>query len=127
MLEEVIAALRNVVAPAVSDPYPKTQAYIAAVILEFVSRSLEERSDVAAGKEAALNALFDDLGEFLRGVGLDGEDGTRGEARLARLIERLYAERERMGEDAFEAANRRVRRTLRELLDQDLKIAGGRD
>ena len=38
LLEEVIASLRNVIAPAIADPYPKAQAYMTAVILEFVSR-----------------------------------------------------------------------------------------
>jgi hypothetical protein len=40
------------------------------------------------------------------------------------LIERLYAEREHIGEEAFVAANRVVRRALRQILDQELKVAG---
>jgi hypothetical protein len=123
-LDEVIASLRNVIAPAISDPYPKSQAYMAAVILEFVSRQVEERSDITRAKEQALSALFRDLSSLLGHRGLPERDGEEQEARLCHLIERLYAERNRLGEEAFAAANRRVRQALRQLLDQELKIAG---
>ena len=126
-LDEVIAALRNVIAPAISEPYPKAQAYMAAVILEFVSRQVEERSDIAMGKEQALRALFADLSRLLGGKELVERTGEEREARLCQVIERLYAERNRLGEEVFTAANRRVRQALRQLLDQDLKVAGKRE
>jgi len=126
-LDEVIAALRNVIAPAISEPYPKAQAYMAAVILEFVSRQVEERSDIAMGKEQALRALFADLSRLLGGKELVERNGEEREARLCQVIERLYAERSRLGEEVFTAANRRVRQALRQLLDQDLKVAGKRE
>lgn len=126
-LDEVIAALRNVIAPAISEPYPKAQAYMAAVILEFVSRQVEERSDIAMGKEQALRALFADLSRLLDGKEVVERNGEEREARLCQVIERLYAERNRLGEEVFTAANRRVRQALRQLLDQDLKVAGKRE
>ena len=122
MLEEVIASLRGVIAPAISAPYPKTQAYMAAVILETLSRAIEERSDLAEARKRSIDRLFVDLGEL--GIGLpQGED----EASLARLVEVLYTDSERLGEERFAAANRRVRRTLRDLLDADLKIASSKE
>jgi hypothetical protein len=36
LLTEVVGSLRNVIGPAVNNPYAKSQAYMAAVILEFV-------------------------------------------------------------------------------------------
>jgi predicted transcriptional regulator len=126
MLEEVIASLRGVIAPAISAPYPKTQAYMAAVILETLSRAIEERSDLAEARKRSIEQLFADLGELGAGVSEalpDGED----EARLARLVEVLYTDRERLGEERFAAANRRVRQTLRDLLDADLKIASSKE
>src|SRR5215468_4801672 len=122
MLEEVIASLRGVIAPAISAPYPKTQAYMAAVILETLSRAIEERSDLAEARKRSIDRLFADLGELAIGVG-DGED----EARLARLVQALYKDRERLGEERFASANRRVRETLRDLLDADLKIASSKE
>ena len=52
-LEEVITSLRTVIVPAISEPYPKAQAAMAAVLLEFVARQVEERSDVSQAKEQA--------------------------------------------------------------------------
>ena len=57
-LEEVITSLRTVIVPAIADPYPKAQAAMAAVLLEFVSRQVAERSDIVRGKEQALGELF---------------------------------------------------------------------
>ena len=86
LLEELVASLRNVIAPAIADPYPKSQAYMAAVILEFVSRQVEERSDLSDEKTQILNSVFADLGSLLTGKGLSSDDPDQ-EARLCRLIE----------------------------------------
>ena len=123
-LDEVITSLRTVIAPAISEPYPKAQAYMAAVILEFVSRQVEERGDIAQGKEQALAALFEDLSKLLSNQPLEDREGESQEARLCRVIEQLYAQRSRLGEDVFTTANQRVRHTLRQLLDEELKVAG---
>jgi hypothetical protein len=123
LLNEVITSLRNVIAPAVADPYPKAQAYMAAVILEFVARQVDERTDLGEAKEAQLGSLYEQLSHL---AGMDrilGGDPPS-EAALCSLIERLYSERERIGEEGFTAANHLVRATLRHLLDQELKIAG---
>ena len=122
LLEEVIASLRNVIAPAIADPYPKAQAYMAAVILDFVSRQVEERSDISNEKLQTLNSLFADLGSLLTDKA-SSQDPDQ-EARLCRLIEWLYTEKERLGPEAFTTANQRVRVALRQLLDQELKVAG---
>lgn len=124
---EMISSLRNVIAPAIADPYPKAQAYMVAVILDFLSRQVEERRDIAAGKEQALGALFADVTPLLDGKALTLPQGEDGEARLCQFIEQLYTERERLGEEVFTAVNRRVRQTLRQLLDQDLKVIGKRE
>ena len=126
LLEELVASLRNVIAPAIADPYPKSQAYMAAVILEFVARQVEERSDIPNEKTQILNSVFADLGSLLTGKGLSSDDPDQ-EARLCRLIEWSYAEKDRLGPEAFAAINQRVRTTLRQLLDQELKIAGTKE
>ncbi|MBM4258289.1 MAG: hypothetical protein FJ147_20635 [Deltaproteobacteria bacterium] len=124
LFKEVIASLRNVVAPAIADPYPKSQAYMAAVILEFVSRQVEERRDIDQEKQQTLNRLFHDLSAFLADKTPSSASETDYEARLCRLIEWLYNEKERLGPEAFATANQKVRAALRQLLDQELKIAG---
>src|SRR5438309_156737 len=123
LLNEVVASLRNVIAPAIQEPYPKAQAYMAAVILEFVSRQVEERTDIEREKSTAMRALFHDLSNQLNLTKLaDGAPET--EAQLCRLIERLYDERDRLGEEVFTAANQRIRQALRLMLDQELRVAG---
>lgn len=125
MLNEVIVSLRNVIAPAIAEPYPKTQAYMAAVILEMVARQVEERTDLATAKRAAIASSFETLGRSEE-VGRLIADLPRDEGGLCQLIERLYAERQHLGEELFTNANKRVHETLRALLDQDLKVAGGK-
>lgn len=93
LFKEVIASLRNVVAPAIADPYPKSQAYMAAVILEFVSRQVEERRDIDQEKQQTLNRLFHDLSAFLADKTPSSASETDYEARLCRLIEWLYNEK----------------------------------
>jgi hypothetical protein len=126
-LEEVITSLRTVIVPAIADPYPKAQAAMAAVLLEFVSRQVEERSDIARGKEQALGELFGDLPKLLSGQSLEGDDKEDQESRLCRVIEQLYVHRSQLGEEIFAAANTRVRQTLRQLLDEELKVAKPKD
>ena len=126
LLKEVIASLRTVIAPAVADPYPKSQAYMAAVILEFIARQVEERSDSSKAKEHVLDDLFSDL-RFLITDRVPSSKDPDQEARLCRLIEWLYTEKDRLGPEAFTAANQKVRTALRQLLDQELKIAGTKE
>ena len=123
LIAEVVSSLRNVIAPAISEPFQKSQAYMAAVVLEFVARQVDERSDIATEKQTALHALFQDLMRSPGGKSIAGADAET-EAALCGLIERLYQNRQMMGEEAFLAANRRVRQALRQLLDQELKVAG---
>jgi hypothetical protein len=126
LLKEVIASLRTVIAPAVADPYPKSQAYMAAVILEFIARQVEERSDSSKAKEHVLDDLFSDLRLLITDKVPASKDPDQ-EARLCRLIEWLYTEKDRLGPEAFTAANQKVRTALRQLLDQELKIAGTKE
>jgi hypothetical protein len=124
LMSEIVNSLRNVIAPAIDEPYPKAQAYMAAIILEFVSRQVEERADIEQEKDTALAALFDDLVNLAAISRFDrstAEDGSR----LCHLIEWLYEQRNRLGEETFAAANQRIRHTLRRMLDQELKIAKG--
>ena len=125
LLREVVSALRNVIAAAIAEPYPKTQAYMAALILEFIARQVEERADIAHSRHAAISALFRQLAPLLGDRSLS--DGEANEAHLSEIIEKIYKDREALGEENFIAANRLIRATLRELLDQELKVAGPSD
>ena len=123
LLSEIVTSIREVIAPAISEPYPKAQAYMAAVILEFVARQVEERGDIEEQKHTAMLELARDLSQ-LPDVNRLVRGDELNETGLNKLIEHLYAERRRLGEETFAAANRLVRQTLRKLLDQELKVAG---
>jgi hypothetical protein len=123
LVGEIVSSLRQVIGPAISEPYPKAQAYMAATILEFVARQIEERGASESRKAAVLDALFEDLGK----LGLPARIASaqaRDEAALSDLISDLYQARGEIGESVFAAANLRVRRGLRDLLNLDLEIAG---
>ncbi len=125
MLNEVIAALREVIAPAIDAPYPKSQAYMAAVILEIVAKGTEDKNDRAAAKTQAIEALLTDLRARGGAVAeLAGAGGGGDEDRLANLVADLHAARERLGEAEFAAVRARLRQALREVLDRDLAVAG---
>ena len=123
LIGEIVASLRNVIGPAISEPYPKAQAYMAATILEFVSRQIEDRGATESQKTEIIEALFDDLPK----LGLPDRvvsGASRDEAGLSDLVERLYGARSEIGDAAFESANHRVRQTLRKLLNLELTITG---
>jgi flagellar biosynthesis/type III secretory pathway protein FliH len=122
LMSEIVNSLRHVIGPAIDEPYPKAQAYMAALILEFLLRQVEERADIEQQKDTALATLFGDLVNLGHISQLDA--GTAdGETRLCHLIEWLYEQRARLGEETFAAANQLIRHTLRQMLDQELKIA----
>lgn len=123
LLNEIVTSIREVIAPAIAEPYPKAQAYMAAVILEFLARQVEERGDIEEQEHAAMLELQHDLSR-LPGLNRRFRSDQLNEEGLNKLIEHLYAERASLGEETFAAANFRVRQTLRNLLDQELKIAG---
>ena len=122
LLREIAKSLRTVIAPAIAEPYPKSQAHMAAVILDFLSHQVEERGDVRDRKQEALDELFANLAQ--RGAmqpiiaGIPATD-----AGLCQLIERLYSLEQAPDHELVEA-HRLVRLTIRRLLDQDLKMVG---
>jgi|SRR5208282_270621 len=126
LLTEVIDSLRNVIGPAVKDPYSKSQAYMAAVILEFVSRQIEDRSDLESIEQLALTELFDDLSRFPDLAEIVERDGPDLRSRLCHTIEALHRARGQISPQSFDRANLRVRLALRQLLDGELKVANGR-
>jgi hypothetical protein len=122
LLGQIVTSLRQVIGPAISEPYPKAQAYMAATILEFVSRQIEERG-TQAEKTTIIDKLYDDLSGLDLPVRIMAGD-SRDETALSGLIERLYSARGEIGVSMFETANRRVRQALRELLDLELTTTG---
>jgi hypothetical protein len=132
LLQRIARTLRQDIGPAVDAEYPRTQAFMAAVVLQKVSRHLALADDHVAAEAADLTALLADL----RGLLADGKvpapvcaafDGlveTRDNAALCRLIEVVYAARAALGEARFAALLGRIRRTLRLCIDRRVAVAG---
>ena len=132
MLERIAVILRQEIGPAVDGEYPRTQAFMAAVILEKLARQLALADEHAAAERADLTALLADLQGLLadeaapapvRGA-VDDLALTRDDAALCRVIEALYAARAALGEARFAALLGRVRRTLRRSIDRRMAVAG---
>lgn len=129
LLERMAGTLRHEVGPAVAEPFAKTQAFMASVILEKLARQLRLAGAHARADGEDRAALVDDLEERLgnpapprvRAALAAVRDG--GDAALSGLVEALYAEREGLGAERFEALLARVRRTLRARLDRQLEFA----
>ncbi len=125
-LRRLAAAVREEIAPEVSSEYPRTQAFMASVILQRVAREVEladehraaEQQDVAA-LEADLRSILSDAPPGVRAAasGL----GTGAVAMLRPVIAELYAW------DPMDPAARqalaRIRAVLRSDIDRRMEIA----
>ncbi len=132
LLQRIAQTLRQDIGPAVDAEYPRTQAFMAAVVLQKLSRHLGVAGDHAAAETADLAALLvdlrslvpDDDGPATVRVALDGLAEARDTAALCRLIEALYAARAALGEARFSALLARIRQTLRKSIDRRMTVAG---
>ena len=132
LLQRIAQILRQEVGPAVGAEYPRTQAFMAAVVLEKLGRHLALAGEHATAETADLAALLDDLRELLSDgtapatvrAAVDSLAATRENAALCRLIEALYAARAALGEARFEALLGRIRQTLRRSIDRRMAVAG---
>jgi hypothetical protein len=131
LLERIAGALRHEIGPEVGEPFAKTQAFMASVVLEKLARQLRdadahERADrhdravlahdlqayMQSSTPARVRAAVEALGDG------DGQDATLGE-----LVEALYVTRDELGVEQFDALLARARETLRARLDRQLEYA----
>ena len=131
ILERLSATMRSEIAPAVEGDYPRTQAFMAAVVLEKLARQLAAASDHERADAAEMSQLFADLDATLAAghappavrAAVEQGLGRADNEVLCRLIEALYAEREALGPAGFEAALGRVRTTMRARIDRQAEYA----
>jgi len=132
LLERMAPTLRKEIGPAVDGEYPRTQAFMAAVILEKVARQLALTPGHQRADAAETAALVTDLDGLLTAESappavrtiVTDEVAGGGDDALCRLIEALYAHRNALGAATFDAALRRVRATLRARVDRQMEYAG---
>jgi len=141
LLGRLARTLRSEVGPAVANDYARTQAFLAAVVLEKLAGQLaceaahlEARAadwtslvrdlgaslaapDAATGEPPVPGALADSVAALEQG----GPEGMQ--AGLGRVVEALYRTRGSLGDREFEKLLARVRQTLRADLDRRLEYA----
>ncbi|NNL87237.1 MAG: hypothetical protein HKP27_16355 [Myxococcales bacterium] len=128
LLERIGTSLRKEIGPAVTEAYPKTQAFLAAVVLQKLSGQLRNRDRDRAANRKDLEALFTELDRALENTSTPtpladalAEARSLGDrAALSGIVEALYATRDELGETSFQKYLGRVRATLRARLDREL-------
>ena len=126
-LDGIAQALRTEIGPAIDDAYVRTQAFMAAVIIERLSHQVRvdrgaDVADLRAAFEdvAALVDAADGAAAVVSAVAAGRTEPTR--AALSELARACYAEQRQLG-DRFEPIRDRLRLAMRSLLDRELAYA----
>ena len=131
LLERIATTLRLDIGPAVEGEFPKTQAFMAAVVLQKLGRQVGLQAVHGAADEADTQALIDDLrSEFEHApvpaavaAALTTFAGQRDASALCGLITALYEGRSDLGETRFDLLIGRVRKNLRASIDRRMVYA----
>src|ERR1700722_14233255 len=124
VLRRMADTLRHDVGPVVEGSYPRTQAFMAAVILEKLAGQVSAEAADRAADQADRAALAEDLRREVRPddpEALQRALAPAGDALdLTQVIRALYDGHDALGEPRFAALLGRVRLTLRARLDRQL-------
>lgn len=131
LLARIAQTLKQEVGPAIEVEYPKTQAFMAAVVLQKLGVQVALAKVHEQAEAADLDALITDLEKTLPGLKASDEvmqasadlKRARDPATLCRFIEALYAARVALGEAHFAQVLGRVRQTLRANIDRRVEYA----
>ncbi len=132
LLERISRALKSEIGPAVGEAYPKTQAFMASVVLQKLAGELRLAEAHAAQNRADTQALAEHLlqatgtGASVPApvrVAIEGLHRELDAPALTRLVEALYAARGELGAERFDALLGRVRGVLRARVDRALEYS----
>ena len=131
LLQRIAQTLKQEIGPAIDAAYPKTQAFMAAVVLEKLARQLELAPAHAARDKADADALVADLKKISTPVELPVAVKAATESlrthfdrtALNGLVEALYTNRDALGQALFGRLLGRVRQTLRANIDRQMQYA----
>jgi hypothetical protein len=130
LLLRMASTLKDEIAPAVEAEYPKTQAFMAAVVLQKLGGQLALAPAHAAANDLDVEALIADLSiatsmptpdDVRRSI--EALAQARDAAALSQLVRSLYANRSELGERRFDELLARVRVTLRAGVERRLEYA----
>ncbi len=131
LLARLATTLRREIGPAVEAEYPRTQAFMAAVVLEKLGRQLATAEAHRAADAADMDRLIADLDTALTAQAVPPAITSavaqlargRDNAALCDLISALYESRETLGAARFDSLLGRVRKTLRASVDRRMEFA----
>ncbi len=133
LLERIARTLKKEIGPAVEAAYPKTQAFMAAVVLQKLAGQLRLADEHAAAGRHDLQELATELAGELDTASAETPPALRAAvhtlrqdcdtASVSALIETLYATRSELGEERFESLIGRVRTRLRARIDREMVYA----
>jgi hypothetical protein len=122
VLRRMAVTLRTSVGPAVEEPFAKTQAFMAAVVLTKLAGQLAAAEADAGAADAERAALIADLDGRLPAAPQGALDALRADGSdraWGALVVALYGAREELG-GSFDGVLRSVRAALRARLDRAL-------
>jgi len=132
LLERIAAALKTEIAPAVGEAYPKTQAFMASVVLEKLAREIRFAEEHAVRNRADTQALARELLASIAG-GASTPPSVQNAVEalhrdldapaLTRVVEALYTSRGELGAERFNTLLDRVRGVLRARVDRALEYS----
>ena len=131
LLERIARTLKKDIGPAVEAAYPKTQAFMASVVLQKLAGQLRLADEHAAAGQHDLKELAEELDQLTGSQdtppSLQAAVKTLRQAldttSVSHLIETLYATRSELGEERFESIMGRVRVRLRARVDREMVYA----
>ncbi len=131
LLERIATTLKRDIGPAVESEYPKTQAFMAGVVLQKLGRQLGLQTVHSAADEADTQALLGDLRLALEqapapaavAAAVATLAAQHDAEALCNLITALYDSRAALGEARFDALLGRVRKNLRATIDRRMVYA----
>jgi hypothetical protein len=130
LLLRIAKTLKQDIGPAVEAAYPKTQAFMSAVVLEKVARQLQLAPEHAIADHADIVALLTDLSRIApKGFPLAIQEAIStlnartDQTALSNLIEVLYVNKPALGEDLFNRMLSRIREVLRARVDRQMVYA----
>jgi len=133
LLDRLATTFRAEIGPAVDGDYPRTQAFMAAVVVQKLGRQTALAPDHERVDASERAQLFADLDALLPAervprdvrtvvdAGIEHHD--HGPGTVCRMIEALYAHRPALGTALFDEALHRVRTTLRSAVDRRMEYA----
>ena len=131
LLSRISKTLKKDIGPAVEGDYPKTQAFMASVVLEKLAGQLSRADSHGAAKQLAKSALAKTLAEIASTTTLNDELSagisnfatSQDEQALCLLIENLYQSKEALGDERFFQFLTPVRAYMRMAIDQRMEYS----